>query len=611
MLYLRIAGVVAIVVAAMFAVVPGAASASEASWRLEQPPPPLKSGAPSTSTPIGLGHVGDVEFIAPNRGLLITSGDGGTIEPGVWDYDGASWKELAVVCGASDGRIAWAEENEFWTVSNGRPGQAANPESGELAPLEDNTLCHFTDGRVVTSYASIAFRANSYQAMHAAGCLGPNDCWFAGEPLPSGAPAKGSFHLHWNGTSLVEEPFEGEAQPVQSMVPFDSRLYEGVKINKAARSPEIEKPPVLHAINPEGVSPTFQGIPGEREIIESPDVPLYAPHEFVETLGALHLSSASKRELWGATGPLHQELGSKEPAQVTVVRFSSASGEWTQLLGASTVPSGHELFPEQTVTSIAAEPDGGGAWIALEPISEVENGVSPEALATVVHISSEGVVSAPETLPTAAERKLGVGEKGSAQHIVCPGAQDCWLATSQGWLFHLSSGEEALPVDDEGFSSLITNRPIDEGLPQVPPDAPPEESTGPGELSPAVSFTEKSTPLEETRVTVPLLTALHSRLVHGSTLELSFHLAVKARVRLLAKRHNVTVASTSSQTLGSGNRKLLLRLNPRRWPTKIQLQTHALAPLPTVAARSPSVDTVSTSLAFPKATVPFTAGSQF
>ena len=39
-----------------------------------------------------------------------------------------------------------------------------------------------------------------------------------------------------------------------------------------------------------------------------------------------------------------------------------------------------------------------------------------------------------------------------------------------------------------------------------------------------------------------------------------------------------------SRTLDAGNRKLLLRLNPRSWPTKLSLQTHALAPLPLVSS---------------------------
>ncbi len=138
------------------------------------------------------GHIGDIEFYEPNRGALITSGNGGSVKPGVWFYDGAQWIELAEQCGATDGRIAWVGPDEFWTVSDGRAGQAV-ASSSERPPLEDNTLCHFAPGapdaeghqhiEIVGSYGSVPFLGTSYQAMHAAGCLSSTDCWFGGDPL--------------------------------------------------------------------------------------------------------------------------------------------------------------------------------------------------------------------------------------------------------------------------------------------------------------------------------------------------------------------------------------------------------------------------------------------
>ena len=100
-------------------------------------------------------------------------------------------------------------------------------------------------------------------------------------------------------------------------------------------------------------------------------------------------------------------------------------------------------------------------------------------------------------------------------------------------------------------------------------------------------------------VSVPLLSNVHSKL-HGTTLELSFHLAVKARVRLVAKRHASVVASTSTKTLKAGTHSLSLHLSRARWPTKLNLETHALAPLPKVSTRSNNVESVSTSLMFPR-----------
>ncbi|HSZ14991.1 MAG TPA: hypothetical protein VK790_13230 [Solirubrobacteraceae bacterium] len=589
--------------------VPVAALAGEAgaTWRSEQPPPPPPSpGVEPSSVPIPLGHVGDMEFLAANRGLLITAGNGSTVLPGVWAYDGAGWKELAIVCGATDGRIAWSGQDEFWTVSDGRAGQTHSNGSGKQAPLADNTLCHFAGGQVVASYASVAFQPTSYEAIHAAGCLGPEDCWFAGESLSTELPVTGSFHLHWNGSSLLEEPYEGESQPVEDMRAFDGRLYESVRVRSKERTEE--EPPVLHTISPAGVSPTFEGIPGVRNQLESEDVPLYETDETTEALEALHLST-DEGSLWAAAGPVPpSELPEGEPGQVTISRFSKSEGVWRQLIGPSTTPSGLELLPNDVVDAIAAEPGGEGAWVALGSTNETEQ-ASPGALATVVHVAANGTVSQLQSLPSSAEQEHGANPEGEASRLVCPAAHDCWLSTTQGWLFHLTTGEESLPVDDEGFSSLIANRPADQGLLQLPPDAPPEEQTLPGELT-LNDFSQSTKPLVESRVAVPLLSNLHSRLVRGSTLELRFHLAVKARVRLLAKRKRSTVASTPTRVLAAGNRKLMLRLDPHRWPTKLDLQTHALAPLPTVSSRSPSVETISTRASFPR-TLQATPGSLF
>jgi hypothetical protein len=108
---------------------------------------------------------------------------------------------------------------------------------------------------------------------------------------------------------------------------------------------------------------------------------------------------------------------------------------------------------------------------------------------------------------------------------------------------------------------------------------------------------EVATPEPELRTPVPLLSNIRTRLIHGTTLELRFHLAARARVKLLAKRRARVVASTPTKTLAAGNRSLTLRLNRRQWPTKLALQTHALAPVPTVSTRGASSTTVSTGFA--------------
>lgn len=571
----------AVLLALVLALPAGASAASAleddggAAWRLEQPqPPPPPPGVQGSTTPVGLGKIGDIEFWAPNRGVLTTAGNGSTIPPGIWAYDGREWHELATVCGASDGRIAWAGPEDFWTISDGRPGQAPDA-FGNPPPLEDNTLCHFSGGHVVASYASLAFRANSYQPMHAAGCLSSSDCWFAGDPLPS--PQVGSFHLHWNGTSVTEEPYTQDSYAIHDLRSFQGQLFESAKLT----APTPEEPAALHLINPKRVSPLFEALPG---------LPLYGGEEFPTAMEPFHLSSADGA-LWAAAGPVSETPSGSAPGQVTVARYDGT--RWRQLLGPGSERASEPLFTEDAVESAAAEPGAESAWIGLDTQADAEH-PSPTAFAHVARVSAEGAVSSEDDqqLPGLGE----VGPKGATDKLTCPAPHDCWMATTQGWLFHLSTAQQ-LPLDtDPAFAGLITERPADEGVPQVPPDAPPPDDSGLLGEAPSTLGALPENPKEAVaRVPVALLSHIHTRLVHGNTLELRFHLAARARVRLIARRQRRVVASTPKHTMTAGNRRLLLRLNPRAWPTKLQLQTHALAPLPTVSANAGATETVSTS----------------
>lgn len=572
---MRSATIVPVLLAVWAAIGVATAGATEAlsndggaSWRLEQPmPPEPPAGASRSEVPVGLGRIGDMEFWAPNRGLLVTAGNGSTIPPGVWAYDGEGWHELADVCGATEGRIAWAGPDEFWTVSDGRPGQAANPANGEPAPIADDTLCHFAGGAVVASYASPAFQASSYQPMDAAGCIAASDCWFAGEPLPE--PQVGAFHLHWDGRQLTAQP-NPQGHAVKDMRPFGGHLYESVRLaaTDLLTEPEPSPPPVLHRISPAGEQPTFISL--------TPRVPEYETGEFPEALDYLRLSD-DEEALWGAAGPSLTPPEHSKPAQVTVVRY--ASGAWSQVLGPNADPESGNPFTGQVVDGIAAEPGGANAWLALDGEGDALQ-PSPTASATVARISAVGQVSDLQTLPAAGE---GIGPKGAAKLIACPAPHDCWMATTQGWLFHLSDGSHLERDTDPAFAGLITYRPPDEGLPQVPPDLPPIDDSGLVESIPTVSVAVPETPKPPTpRRQLPLLSHLHEQLVRGTTLQVSFHLAVKARVRLIARRSGRIVAATRMSTLAAGRRRLLLRLDRRRWPSKLSFQTHALAPLPTV-----------------------------
>lgn len=551
---------------------PGGPTSASAAWRLEPLYPPGLED-PTTQAPVGLGRIGDIEFWAPNRGALITAGNGSTIAPGLWGYDGVRWRELATVCGAGDGRIAWAGPQDFWTISDGRPGQAANPANGEPAPLANRTLCHFSGDpmQVVGSYASPAFEADSYQEMHAAGCMSESDCWFAGDPLPE--PRVGAFHLHWDGRALSAQP-NPQGHAVEDIAHFGRYLYESVRLAHGDQlsEPEPSPPVVLRRIDPAGYQPTFVPL--------STRLPRYGTEELPEALDFLRLG-ADGEGLWAAGGAAPAPPEESAPGVLTVVHYEH--GAWTQVLGPFTDPEGGDPLAQDVVDSIAPEPGASSAWLALDSASDAR-APSPLAGATLARVSAGGAVSEQQTLPAPVE---GLGPKGAAEKVVCPAPEDCWMVTSQGWLFHLSDGSPGVPDSASPFTSLIGFRPSDEGLPQVQPDAPPADDSGVLEavqppFVPIVERTEAASP--PVRVKVALLSRVKTSLVHRYTLEVRFHLAVKARVRLIARRRHGVVAHTGTRTLGAGNRELSLALDPRRWPTKLDLQTHALAPLPSAPA---------------------------
>jgi hypothetical protein len=601
----------------------GEASArAESIWRLEQPaPPPAPAGVPEAPGPVGLGRVGDIKFLSPNLGVLITAGNPPTVPPGVWIYNGQGWHELATVCGANDGRLAWAGEPEpghaeFWAVAEGRPGQAAV--NGEVPQLSENTLCRFADGRVLESFAAPANEANSYMPMHAAACLGASDCWFAGESLPQANPEIGAFQLNWNGSGLSASPYRGEGHTVFELASFDGRLYASVRLLKACPpgggaqcdpvAGSVANPPALHVLDPE----TTDTWGAETRLGRGT---LYAEGETPTSLDYLHLSGGTD-SLWAAAGPRDNATAAeRKEAQVTVLRFTpEAGGQWHQLLGPKSTPrTGAEAFPASTVRSIAAEPNPSEeeeehAWVALQTLEEVEHNESaieqgkepPPSFATVDRVSSGGALEGVQTLPSATSEP-GVGPKGAAEKLVCPAPGDCWLVTTQGWLFHLApEGERTLGEDNGGFTELITERPPDQGLPQTLPDSVPAEESG--QLGEAF---EPPKPLvinkgqEEARIPLPLLSSVHSRVLHGTTLELRFHVAVKASLQLVAKRKHRVVAKSPKYTFKAGEHKILLRLNPEHWPTELHLVEHPLAPLPTVSANAGVSESVTTSLAFP------------
>jgi hypothetical protein len=569
------------------------AAAGELRWRsspAQAPPPP--EGVEPAPYPVPVGQVGEISFWEPNRGLLITGG-AGPVPAGLYAYDGVSWHELSSVCGGAEGRIAWASPDDFWTVSDQRSGQTLGP--NREAKLQSVSLCHFENGQVVGSYAMPLEEPDSYQKMDAAACYGPSDCWFGGE----------TFHLNWNGSTLTEVA-EPEQHAVMSMVVFGGQMYESVQFGGETYLPyeDPEHPAVIHKIAHEGQVYSCGEVQSsfcDLTIFASGKLlPEYGEGVQPDELQGFDLATNGSplgigaTQLWAAATP-RRATG----AAITVLHGAlKASGaiEWSQVvpgphgesaitaveLGGSTIDRSENGIED----AIAPEPGSEAAWVALGP----EGGGDA---AEVARLDSSGALSEPAHVLSLPEPGEAIGYHGHAGPIVCPGAHDCWLATTDeegptpGWLFHYSDGEPVTLDTDpffDGEDGVISYRPPDSGIPIIYPNLPPVDDSLINQQTEAAQKTATSSstsPAASSRRAKPLLERVKSALVHGRTLVISFTLTARAHIRLVGRRKHKIVASTRAESLRPGHHELSLLLNPLAWPTAIQFHATPIGPAPT------------------------------
>ncbi len=541
---------------ALVFIIAAAAPAVAAEWHSEQP-----VGA-GIGVPIPLGEIGDIQFWAPNHGLLITAGDD-AVEPGLFAYDGTGWYRYATVCGGHQGRIAFAGPNDFWTISDQRAGQAI--QSGSEGELYRRSLCHFENGRVVASYAEPLDTATSYEQMNAAVCSGPDNCWFGGERLP-GSPNTGAFHLHWDGSTLsavpsliVPEPGLGDpGRAVTGLALDNGQLFESIRLqegDQAVGEAGAEEPSRLHEVLPGTPTPFLPLYPTSALNLNGA-----CPME----LGPLHLADEGGA-LWGVAGDsgvLSPESGPECPiakrAPVTVLRFAGAGLEPIRLKGPYAFEDGARI------EGAAAEPRSGSVWVSARRPMSLSNEPEP---ASLVKIHADGTVDQPVVLPAPGE---GLGVKGPAGPIACSGPEQCWAAASTGWLFHL--GEAPSPdLDPAWHPPVIEFRPPDGSVPSEQPDRATDDSG----LEEKKAGTEPL-PHEEpphVRKRPPLVKNIKQRMVGELTLQIVFELTALAEVRLIAEQKKKVVAATPLHLLRRGRHRLRLKLDPKHWPTAINLHT--------------------------------------
>ncbi len=551
---------------------PEAASAA-AQWRLEQPPPPAGSvfNAP-------LGKVDDLEFYAPNEGLMSVEGNG-LLPAGLFFWNGRVWHELSTVCGGSGGvsRIAWAGPDEFWVITS-----PSEPRVGAGV-----ALCHFKDGEVVGSYSTPYESSDPFQHMDAAACDGPNDCWFAGvgSQDPSGQRV-GAFHLHWNGQTLTTS-YQPQGRGVSALAFFRSpaealrgepgTFYESTFVGQAAgdrsdpvalATPESRGPVLIHRL--EGETFTDVNFASVFAGLEQEGVP-----EAGDELLSAHSEGT---EIWfsgggAASGPTAPTEGSQPesvPSPPLVLRNKPESSEFelvdleNQL---STEPS--PFSSEDRFVDVAPVPGRAAAWVADQALRETGS-TTGKARVALIGAGSERPAPRLYTLPAS-----GAG-RGAAQLVASTGPEEAWMVTSAGWVFHYTNGA-VLPEDtDPYWAGTITVRP-NEAVAQFVPDIPPPDDAELFAPPPvAVEPVAKAVSQAPEREVIPALLEHITVVRRGLTVIVNFKLTRLADVQLVAKRHGTVIARTARRRLKPGRHDLQLAFSRASWPTALGFKTKEL-----------------------------------
>ncbi len=516
-------------------VTPAAASAADSLWRLEQPAPP--AGAPFK---VALGAPGDLQFWSRSRGLLAVSGNA-VIPRGLFSWNGSAWRQLAVVCGGSGDttRIAWAGPAEFWVIS-----APSRPRIGDGI-----ALCHFKDGQVVASYGTLPNAADPYQVMNAATCASASDCWFGGPSAadPTGGRS-GAFRLHWDGQSLTTS-YGPQGRGITDLAAFAGTIFESVLV---------------------GPAPEVRDVPQNREPESAPrllhrlDGSVFAgdPFQPSEAPGGTELLGLDAREdrMWAvgggaASGPDVPDGGVVDRPPLAATRGPGDAAVHEVPL----IAPGGTFSPGDRFSDVAAVPGTSTAWVTVQPFADRKS-VNAKARVALIDAATGQVTQ--QRLP------LSGGGRGSAARIACPAANDCWLATYGGWLFHYSDGTPEPVEDDPAFGSLITFRP-NEAAAQFVPDTPPVDDSlllapPPVEIQPAVV-----PPATKVKKVPAVIRDVRKPKLRGTTLVFRFRLTRRARVSIVARRRGQVVARTKLRLLPKGHATLKLKLNRRHWPTKL------------------------------------------
>jgi hypothetical protein len=507
------------------------------------------------TTLMELGPPGDLQFRpgSNNRALLTIEGAGSFPRPGIFTFDGVDWKPLAEVCNtrALNARIAWAGPSEFWAIAQPSPprggiGGADYPDGGHGLGL-----CHFRDGEVVGSYSRAPGDPDRFFELEAVACRGSSDCWFGGMGAddPTGTRF-GAFHVRWDGTD-VTTVYAPQGRAVSDVAALGGGFLESVykgRLRGSTQEPDLAEeepvPALIHTLE----NGAF------RNVAWFP-----ASHEQGTELYGLDVDG---QEAWAVGGGALVSGSGRAPRGPIAVRLSG--GEWHE------VPLQAGVFgPQDRFTDVAAVPGSDDAWVTVQPAQGNLSRMRPD----VARIAPDGTV---------VERFTPVQQRGAAARIDCVSAEDCWMVTQRGVLFHYFDPAAPRPPrdTDPAFAEVIVHRPNEAAAQTIPSDNPEDDSLlfapPPIELPPEPPpAPPRPGPCQPRAALIKVLKSS----VRGSRplkLRVAFALRRRARVRLVGFRGKRAVARSKPRTMKRGRHAVAMRVSRQRFPTRLRFRAKEL-----------------------------------
>ena len=465
----------------------------------------------------------------PNRGALITSGNGGSVEAGRVVLQRRDVARAREQCGATDGRIAWAGPGR---VLDGLrrapgPGRGLEPERPPLAgqhalPLRARPAAGASKSSARTR--SVPFLGTSYQAMHAAGCLSPNRLLVRRRPAARTAGRR--LQLHWNGAGLDRSPILPEGHPSWDMV-----SYEGPPVTRAcgfAAGDKVDQRSAAAArrcarSRPKSAAKKARSNPSRPKTTCSTPRTSSRPRSIYLRLEHRAKARCGPPRARRSTG----SAGTTEPAGVTIVR-KRPGGECAE----RDRPAGERRRRTRRRRGRSPSPNTSSTSIAAEPGTSERVGRARQRRRRAVDHALAQALARPRQRRTAAvsdrlelpARADPHGPLGAANAWSARPTHDCWATTADGWLLHLATpAERADPnvLSDPAFAASRRRTdhvpPADAGVPQETPDVRPGRQLRRRTFTP--QRRTRSSPAEDqlAQVPVPLLSHVRARVIHRTT----------------------------------------------------------------------------------------------